>query len=43
MATKFYGRERDFEAYMAGVVKLRGQVGADKLRKGVKFLWTNVK
>jgi len=43
MAAKFYGKERDFEAYMAGAVKLRGQAGADKLRNGVKFLWENVK
>ena len=43
VATNFYGDEVGFEAYMAGVVKLRGQAGADKLREGVIFLWENVK
>ena len=42
-AKKFWSDRKGFDEHMAGVVKNRGQAEADRLRKGVEYLWEKVK
>ena len=42
-AKQFWSDREGFEAHMVGVVKNRGQAEADRLRKGVEYLWGRVK
>ena len=42
-AKQFWNDRKGVEAHMDGVVKNRGQTEADRLRKGVNYLWEKVK
>lgn len=42
-ARQFWNDLEEFEKHMAGVVRNRGQAEADRLRKGVEYLWGKVK
>ena len=42
-ARHFWNDRKRFNEHMAGVARNRGQAEADRLRKGVNYLWEKVK